>query len=85
MPPKTILERIIEVFKENLSCEAAQFTEATTIESLRADHGMDSLDEIEILMAAEDEFGVEIPDDVAETWKTLGDAVNWLKENGVSE
>ena len=45
------------------------------------DLGADSLDTVELVMAFEEEFGVEIPDDAAETIQTVADAVNYLTAN----
>jgi acyl carrier protein len=42
--------------------------------------GADSLDTVELVMAFEEEFGVEIPDDAAETILTVGDAIKFIKE-----
>ena len=44
------------------------------------DLGADSLDTVELVMAFEEEFGIEIPDDAAETIQTFGDAVKFIKE-----
>ena len=43
--------------------------------------GADSLDTVELVMAFEEEFGIEIPDDAAETIQTVGDAVKFIEEN----
>ncbi len=51
--------------------------EASFVEDL----GADSLDTVELVMAFEEEFGVEIPDDEAEKIRTVGDAVKYLKEH----
>lgn len=45
------------------------------------DLGADSLDQIELIMAAEEEFGIEIPDEVCERLKTFGDAVVYVRTN----
>jgi acyl carrier protein len=45
------------------------------------DLGADSLDTVELIMAFEEEFGVEIPDDAAEKIRTVGDAIAYLKEH----
>jgi len=45
------------------------------------DLGADSLDTVELVMAFEEEFGIEIPDDAAETIQTVGDAIKFIKEN----
>jgi len=50
------------------------FTDTTTLDELRAD----SLDRIEVGMALEAEFGVEIPDTVIGEWRTVGDLLDWL-------
>ena len=47
-----------------------------------ADLGADSLDTVELVMALEDEFGIEIPDEEAEKIKTVGDAVRFIEEAG---
>ncbi len=54
--------------------------EDTVVEtaSLIDDLGADSLDTVELVMAFEEEFGIEIPDDAAETIQTFGDAVNFI-------
>ncbi|MEC7667942.1 MAG: acyl carrier protein, partial [Pseudomonadota bacterium] len=44
------------------------------------DLGADSLDTVELVMAFEEEFGIEIPDDAAETIQSFGDAVKFIKE-----
>ena len=45
------------------------------------DLGADSLDTVELVMAFEEKFGIEIPDDAAETIQTVGDAVKFIEEN----
>ena len=45
------------------------------------DLGADSLDTVELVMAFEEEFGIEIPDDAAESIQTVGDAVNFINSN----
>ena len=49
--------------------------------SFGAEIGADSLDTVELVMAFEEEFGVEIPDDEAEKIRSVGDAVKYLKEH----
>ncbi len=46
------------------------------------DLGADSLDTVELVMALEEEFDIEIPDEEAEKIKTVGDAVNYIKAHG---
>ncbi len=73
----TTKERIIEVVVEQLGVKKEEVKlEARFIEDL----GADSLDTVELVMALEDEFGIEIPDDDAEKAKTVGDVINYLDE-----
>jgi len=51
-------------------------------QNLRDDLGADSLDEVEIVMACEDEFGIEIPDELAERCKTVEDIIDLINEIG---
>ena len=48
------------------------------------DLGADSLDTVELVMAFEEEFGIEIPDDAAEKIQTVGDAIGFIKSNAKS-
>ena len=68
-------DRAREIIAKELEVDAKQVTpEAKFIEDL----GADSLDIVELVMAMEDEFGFEIPDDEAETIRTVGDAVKYI-------
>ena len=67
-----ILERVKKVVADKLSVDEAKVTETASIVD---DLGADSLDQVELVMAFEEEFDVEIPDDVAEKIITVGDAV----------
>lgn len=49
--------------------------------NLLEDLDADSLDAVEIIMAIEDEFGIEIPDEMAESLKTIGEIVEYVEEN----
>jgi acyl carrier protein len=76
-----ISERVKKIVVEHLGVEADKVTEnASFIEDL----GADSLDTVELVMAFEEEFGCEIPDDAAETILTVGDAVKFLEKNAKS-
>ena len=55
--------------------------EVTMEASFIDDLGADSLDLVELIMALEEEFDIEIPDEEAEKLKTVGDAVNYAKAN----
>jgi acyl carrier protein len=72
-----IAERVKKIVVEHLSVEEDKVTEnASFIDDL----GADSLDTVELVMAFEEEFGIEIPDDAAETIQTFGDAVKFIKD-----
>ena len=71
-------DRVKKIVVEHLGVEAAQVKEdAKFIDDL----GADSLDTVELVMAFEEEFNVEIPDDAAETIVTVGDAIKFLEKN----
>lgn len=68
-------DRVKKIVVEHLGVEADKVTEEA---SFIDDLGADSLDTVELVMAFEEEFGVEIPDDAAETILTVGDAVKYI-------
>ncbi len=73
-----IPERVKKIVVEHLGVEADKVTEkANFIDDL----GADSLDTVELVMAFEEEFGVEIPDDAAETILTVGHAIKFIEQN----
>jgi acyl carrier protein len=74
-------ERVKKIVVEHLGVEPDKVTEAA---SFIDDLGADSLDTVELVMAFEEEFGCEIPDDAAETILTVGDAVKFLEKNAKS-
>ena len=70
-------ERVKKIVVEHLGVEPDKVTDnASFIDDL----GADSLDTVELVMAFEEEFGCEIPDDAAETILTVGDAVKFLEK-----
>jgi acyl carrier protein len=71
------VERVKNIVIENLGVEADKVTEAA---SFIDDLGADSLDTVELVMAFEEEFGIEIPDDAAETILTVADAVKFIDQ-----
>ena len=72
-----VLERVKKIVVEHLDVEAEKVAEnASFIDDL----GADSLDNVELVMAFEEEFDIEIPDDAAETIQTVGDAVKFISE-----
>jgi acyl carrier protein len=70
-----IAERVKKIVVDHLGVEAEKVTEAA---SFIDDLGADSLDTVELVMAFEEEFGVEIPDDAADSILTVGDAVKFI-------
>jgi acyl carrier protein len=73
-----VAERVKKIVVEHLGVEPDKVVDnANFIDDL----GADSLDTVELVMAFEEEFGVEIPDDAAETIVTVGDAVRFLEKN----
>ena len=71
-----IAEKVAKIVVEQLGVSEDQVTpEAKFIEDL----GADSLDQVELVMALEEEFGSDIPDEVAETLTTVGDAINYIE------
>jgi acyl carrier protein len=75
---KPIEERVKEIICEQLGVEEEEVTPgAKFIEDL----GADSLDTVELVMAFEEEFDLEIPDEDAEKIVTVGDAIQYIKDN----
>ena len=76
----TVAERVKKIVVEHLGVDADKvMPEASFIDDL----GADSLDTVELVMAFEEEFGIEIPDEDAEQLQTVGDAVKYLQGKGV--
>jgi acyl carrier protein len=73
-----IAERVKKIVVEHLGVDEAKVSEKA---SFIDDLGADSLDTVELVMAFEEEFNVEIPDDAAEKIQTVGDAVDFIKAN----
>jgi acyl carrier protein len=71
-----IADRVKKIVVANLGVEADKVTNAA---SFIDDLGADSLDTVELVMAFEEEFGVEIPDDAAEKILTVQDAINFIE------
>lgn len=72
-----VADKVKEIVVGHLDADPEKVTtEASFIEDL----GADSLDTVELVMAFEEEFGIEIPDDAAETIQSFGDAVKFIKE-----
>ncbi len=73
-----IADRVKKIVVEHLGVEEDNVAEGA---SFIDDLGADSLDTVELVMAFEEEFGIEIPDEAAKDIQTVGDAVNFIKEN----
>ena len=81
MAEKTIEEKVKDIIVEQLGVNPEQVTpQASFIEDL----GADSLDIVELVMAFEEEFSVEVPDEDAEKLQTVGDVINYIKERAKS-
>ena len=75
-----MLEKLIGIIEEQLNVEGGKVTlESNFKDDLKAD----SLDLFELVMAIEEEFGVEIPSEKLESFTTVGSVVDYMKENGV--
>ena len=76
-----IADRVKKIVIEHLNVEAEKvLPNASFIDDL----GADSLDTVELVMAFEEEFNVEIPDDAAESIVTVGDAVKFITEKAAA-
>jgi acyl carrier protein len=77
----SIESRVKEIIVNELGVEAEKVTpDASFVEDL----GADSLDTVELVMAFEEEFGIDIPDEDAEKMSTVGEAVKYLESNSKS-
>ena len=75
-----MFERVKEIIEEQLNLDGVEITEASRFkEDLQAD----SLDLFELVMAFEDEYGVEIPSEDLEKITTVGSVIEYMKEKGV--
>ena len=73
-----VADRVKKIVVEHLGVDDAKFTDnASFIDDL----GADSLDTVELVMAFEEEFGIDIPDEDAEQMRTVGDAISYLKKH----
>jgi acyl carrier protein len=71
-------KKVQEIICEQLSVEESEVTpEASFVETLNAD----SLDIVELIMAFEEQFNIDIPDEEAEKLRTVSDAIKHIKEN----
>ena len=73
-----VLDKVVEIVCNQLTVDKNDVTpESSFVEDL----GADSLDTVELVMAFEEEFGLEIPDDEAENITTIKSAVDWIEKN----
>ena len=70
--------KVIEIIVEELGVEAEKVSSNA---SFVDDLGADSLDTVELVMAFEEEFGIDIPDEDAEQMRTVGDAISYIEKN----
>ena len=77
MSQEAIFEKVRSIVAEQLSVEA---DEVKTESNFQNDLGADSLDTVELVMALEEAFDIEIPDEAAEGITTVGDAVKYIQE-----
>ncbi len=73
-----VFERIAEILAEQLGLDADKITADSLFEE---DLDADSLDIIDLVMSIEDEFQLEVPDEIIEEAKTVGDIVNFIENN----
>jgi len=78
MADMSVEEKVKQIIVEELGVDESEVTaNARFIEDL----GADSLDIVELVMALEEEFGLDIPDEDADKLKTVGDAMNYLQQH----
>ena len=75
----TLEEKVKQIVVDSLHAEASQVTPAASFVN---DLGADSLDTVELIMAFEEEFGAEIPDEDAEKLTTVGAVIQYLQDKG---
>ena len=73
-----MVEKVKDIIVEELGVEREKLTDSA---SFMEDLGADSLDTVELVMAFEEEFDLEIPDEEAEKITTVGDAIQYIKDN----
>ncbi len=75
---KMVFDKIKELIAEQLDVDASTITMET---DFMKDLEADSLDAVEIILGVEDEYGIEIPDEVAENFTKVGDIVKYVEEH----
>ncbi len=77
---ESLANRVESIVREQLGLEPAPLTPES---NLLDDLGADSLDVVELVMALEEEFGIEVPDEDVENIRTVGDIVSYLGEREI--
>ncbi len=77
MTEQEIEAKVIEIVAEQMNADKAKITRST---SFQEDLNADSLDTVELVMEFEDEFDTSIPDEAAEKIKTVGEAIEYIKQ-----
>lgn len=73
-----VLDQIKEILKDTMDIDESKITLDA---KLKEDLELDSLDSVELIMSAEEEFGIEIPDEDVINFKTVNDIVNYIEEH----
>ena len=73
-----VLDQIKEILKDTMDIDESKITLDA---KLKEDLEIDSLDSVELIMSAEEEFGIEIPDEDVMNFKTVNDIVNYIEEH----
>jgi acyl carrier protein len=77
-----VAEKVKSIIAEQLGVKAEEVTDQA---SFIDDLGADSLDTVELVMALEEEFGIEIPDEDAEKMTSVGDAIKYIEEKSTKK
>ena len=78
---EAVADRVRAIIAEQLGVKIEEVTDAA---SFIEDLGADSLDTVELVMALEEEFGIEIPDEDAEKMTTVGDAIKYIEQKAAA-
>ena len=73
-----VLDQIKEILKDTMDIDESKITLDA---KLKEDLELDSLDSVELIMSAEEEYGIEIPDEDVMNFKTVNDIVNYIEEH----
>ena len=73
-----IQEKVVKIVVDKLGVNAAEVTPEATF---TGDLGADSLDTVELVMEFEKEFGIQVADEEAEKFQTVGDVITYIEEN----